>query len=167
MNKLYGKFAALPLWGKIAVVVVIVLLFILIVNAIRKIVDRATQRRIFEQDYNKYCSGQNKGKMSYPQNTYLTLAGKIYEAGCSGVFCYGTDEEAIYDVFRQMKTDCDVILLARAFGKRDERGGLCVSDLWGTSCGRELGEWLQTELSSDAFEEINNILAERGIQSRF
>lgn len=161
---LYRYYEGLPAWARAIVIIAIILLIIVIIMSINNAIKKARARKVFEQDYNKYCK---QGGQSFPQDTYLNLAGKIYEAGCSGLFCIGTDEDAIYDVFRQMKTDCDVILLSRAFAKREQRGGICISDLWGTGCGVELGIWLQTELSSGAFEEINNILQQKGLTSRF
>lgn len=163
---LYRYYEGLPTWAKAIVAIAIILVVIVIINAINKAIKKARDTKSFEQDYDKFCA-KIPGAQSFPQATYLALAGKIYEAGCSGLFCYTTDEDAIYDVFKQMKTDCDVILLNRAFNKREERGGICISKIWGESCGVELGVWLQTELSSGDFEKINKILADKGLQSRF
>lgn len=155
----------LPSWAKGLIVVAIILIVVTIIVSVNKAIKKSKEAKSFEDDFKNYC--KQGSKPSYPEATYLSLAGKIEEAGCSGIFCYGTDEDAIYDVFRQMNSDCDVILLKRAFGKRDERGGICYSDLWGSSCGVELGVWLQSELSSSNFEEINKILSSKGITSRF
>ena len=160
---LYRYYEGLPTWARAIVIIALLLVIFLIINAINKAIKKARATKSFEQDYNTYCT---TGKQSFPQETYMNLAGKIYESG--NVFLsLGTDEEAIYDVFKQMKTDCDVILLARAFGKREPRGGICYSKIWGESCGEDLGVWLQTEISSGDFEKINKILEQKGLKSRF
>lgn len=164
MAGLYKYYEGLPVWARAVVIIAIILILIAVIATIINAIKKSKSNKSFEQDYEKYCK---QGQQSYPQTTYLNLAGKIYEAGCPAIGCYGTDEDAIYDVFRQMKTDCDVILLARAFGRRQPRGGICISKVWGDDCGEDLGTWLQTELSSGSFEKINKILEEKGLTSRF
>lgn len=161
----FKYYEGLPTWGKAVVVIAVIILLVAIVVAVNKAIQKAKDRKSFENDFKNFC--KQGSQPSYPEATYLSLAGKIYEAGCSGVACYGTDEDAIYDAFRQMNNDCDVILLTRAFGKREQRGSLCPELLWGGSCEIELGPWLQSELSSGDFDEINNILTQKGITSRF
>ena len=52
---------------------------------------------------------------SYSAATYSQLADKIYTAV---MYTWGTDEQAIYDVFNLMKNNIDVANLIKAFGKR-------------------------------------------------
>ena len=147
----------------IFIIVIIIVLVLWIRNIIKKASDKAKINKDFKSDYDAFIAqGQ---KPTYPQTNYTLFADKIYEAGCANVFCYGTDEEAIYDVFKQMKNDVDVLLLIKAFGARMPRGSVCIPF---TDCpGIGLGEWLQTELSSYNFSEINNILAKNSITFKF
>lgn len=65
---------------------------------------------------------------------------------------WGTDEEKIYNVFRQMNTRSDVLQLIKVFGVKD---------------GDTLTEWLNDDLSASEIEKINNILATNDINYSF
>lgn len=92
---------------------------------------------------------------SYPSATYSQLADKIYTAV---MYTWGTDEQAIYDVFNLMKNNIDVALLIKAFGKR--RLEFSTQDA-------ELGAHLSQDLDSSEITKINNILSSKGINYRF
>jgi hypothetical protein len=92
---------------------------------------------------------------SYPTGTYSQLADKIYSAV---MYTWGTDEQAIYDVFNQMKNNLDVALLIKAFGKR--RVEFSTLD-------QELGAHLSNDLDSTEINKINNILSSKGINYKF
>jgi len=92
---------------------------------------------------------------SYPLGTYSQLADKIYSAV---MYTWGTDEQAIYDVFNQMKNNLDVALLIKAFGKR--RVEFSTLD-------QELGAHLSNDLDSTEINKINNILSSKGINYKF
>ena len=64
----------------------------------------------------------------------------------------GTDEEKIYNVFRQMQTRSDVLQLIKVFGVKD---------------GDTLSEWLNDDLSASEIEKINTILASNDINYSF
>lgn len=92
---------------------------------------------------------------SYSTATYSQLADKIYAAV---MYTWGTDEQAIYDVFNLMKNNIDVALLIKAFGKR--RVEFSTQD-------QELGAHLSNDLDSSEINKINNILSSKGITYRF
>lgn len=92
---------------------------------------------------------------SYSSATYSQLADKIYSAV---MYTWGTDEQAIYDVFDQMKNNLDVAMLIKAFGKR--RLEFSTQDL-------ELGAHLSNDLDSSEISKLNNILSSKGITYRF
>lgn len=154
-----------PIARTLIIIAIIVLVF-LIIFWIRKAMKKSTLNANFNQDYQTLTqeSGQ---KPTYLATNYQTFADKIYAAGCYGLFCYGTDEEAMYDVFRQMKNDLDVLLLVKAFGLREERGGICIPIPGTGECAIPLGEWLATELSADGIKEINDILKKNGLTFTF
>lgn len=77
-----------------------------------------------------------------------TLADKIFSA----VKGWGTDEEAIYSVFRMLRSRSDLLLLARTFGVRG---------------GRTLNEWLTADLSQKELDKVNQILTTNGITYSF
>ena len=100
-----------------------------------------------------------ENRLSYPKSQYQNFADAIQTA-VEGT--WGDDEEAIYDVFRQMKTDSDVLQLILAWGKRTFytlRDGLYYS--------ASLSEVLTGQLNSAEIETINQILSDKGINIRF
>jgi hypothetical protein len=92
---------------------------------------------------------------SYSSATYSQLADKIYSAV---MYTWGTDEQAIYDVFNLMKNNIDVANLIKAFGKR--RLEFSTQDA-------ELGAHLGNDLDSTEIAKINSILSSKGITYRF
>lgn len=92
---------------------------------------------------------------SYPETTYKQLADKLDIAMTA---FFGTDEEAIYNVFRQIKNDLDLVKLIEAFGIRR----LEFNIRWGN-----LGAWLQADLNNQEMAKVNSILAANGVSGRF
>ena len=92
---------------------------------------------------------------SYSAATYSQLADKIYTAV---MYTWGTDEQAIYDVFNLMKNNIDVANLIKAFGKR--RVEFSTQEL-------ELGAHLSNDLDSSEINKVNSILASINITYRF
>lgn len=77
-----------------------------------------------------------------------TLADKLYSA----MRGWGSDEEAVYSVFRLLRSRSDLLLLSRTFGVRG---------------GRTLSEWLSSDLSQKELDKVNQILATNGITYSF
>jgi hypothetical protein len=92
---------------------------------------------------------------SYPTGTYSQLADKVYAAV---MYTWGTDNEAIYDVFNLMKNNIDVALLIKAFGKR--RLEFSTQDA-------EIGAHISNDMKSSEIAKINSILSSKGITYRF
>lgn len=92
--------------------------------------------------------------LSYPKSQYTTWA-NILE---SAMFRMGTDEDAIYNVFRKMNNDDDVKALITAFGSRRQELQLYSSTL---------GEWLTRELDESELTELNQILSNKNINFSF
>jgi hypothetical protein len=92
---------------------------------------------------------------SYPTGTYSQLADKVYAAV---MYTWGTDNQAIYDVFNLMKNNIDVAMLIKAFGKR--RLEFSTQDA-------EIGAHISNDMNSSEIAKINNILSSKGITYRF
>ncbi|HPX58988.1 MAG TPA: hypothetical protein PK495_08330 [Bacteroidales bacterium] len=88
------------------------------------------------------------GNLSYSDNEYEHFAARIYKA-VKGV---GTDEEAIYQIFAQMRTKADVLKLIQTFGLKDNM---------------TLTEWLYDDLNAKELDKVNSILSAQGIDYRF
>lgn len=149
----------LPQLAKILIIVAVIALIVWLIIKIGKWSKIAKLKTAFKDDYNAAVAGGQKP--SYPDTTYINLSDKIESAGAGFAFGLGTDEEAIYDVFKQMKNDLDVLLLSKAFGARTAPD--CVFNCPDLA----LGGWLANEMSGEAIKEINTILQTQGIKSKF
>lgn len=147
------------IWDKYKTFIIIILAVIAL-WVIYKIVQGNKRKNLIQDDYDTLlASGQ---KPSYSNSSYIQMADKIYEAGCPSLLttCYGTDEDAILNVFDQMNNEIDVILLIRGFGSRQPRGTAWTDEV-------DLGGFLQSELDGDVIKLINDKLARKGIKARF
>jgi hypothetical protein len=94
---------------------------------------------------------------TYPEGSYFGFADAIYAAR-AGNNIFGTDEDAIWDVFRKMKNDLDIAKLIKAFGSKRLSFSL-------QSAG--LGGYLSDEMDTEEINKINQILAGNNIKYRF
>ena len=95
-------------------------------------------------------------KQTYLTGNYKTFADKIVAAGTGNLI--STDKAAILDVFKYMKTDMDITLLVKAFGKH--YAGIAN---WNAT----LGSFLLTQIGKEGVDEVNNILKLKSIKYRF
>lgn len=65
---------------------------------------------------------------------------------------WGTDEDAIYDVFSKCYTRSDVLKIVGAFGTRN---------------GENLTQWLRGDLNKDEMKVLNDLLTNKGINYQF
>lgn len=99
---------------------------------------------------------QQGSKQTYLTGNYKTFADKIETAGTGQLV--STDKAAILDVFKNMKTDMDITLLVKAFGKR--YAGV-------TNWNATLGSFLLTQIGKEGVDEVNNILKLKSIKYKF
>jgi hypothetical protein len=95
-------------------------------------------------------------KPSFVDSQYKIFADAIYSAGFDVLF--GTDEDAIYAVFKRMNNDLDVNKLIVAFGSRRIEFSTRTDSL---------GGFLQSELNTKELGIINKILQDKNIKYRF
>ena len=93
-------------------------------------------------------------KLTFSPSQYTIYADALYSA----MYGPGTDEEAIYRVFRNMKTDDDVKQIIVAFGSRRPMTAFT---------GSGLADWLQSELSTEEMTQLNGILSASNININF
>jgi hypothetical protein len=87
-------------------------------------------------------------KLSYPLSYYGIWAADIYNA----VEGMGTNEQAIFDVFKKMKNKDDVLQLMTAFGVKE---------------GETLSQWVIGDLGDDDKATINRLLSDKNINYQF
>lgn len=92
-------------------------------------------------------------KLTYPASDYYQMAQIIQVAG----FDIGTDEEAIYQVFRRLKNNNDYLALRQAWGKKK------IYD-FGIPYIMTLPQFLRWEMNASECKKINNILNSKGIK---
>lgn len=120
------------------IAVVILIIIILVVYFVTKKKNPDPKVQIKEAaEYAKKLETNYK-KASFTNAQFLGFADKLY-AAMKGV---GTDNDAIYFVFKQLKNDTDIYKLIEAFGIRD---------------GETLNQWLTSELSSNERFNLNQI----------
>lgn len=84
--------------------------------------------------------------------SYYQYANQLYNAFRPHMFGWGTDEDAVYNVFNNMTNTADVLKLVQTFGVKD---------------GKTLQAWIRSELSSSELRKLNGILSAKGIQYSF
>ncbi len=104
----------------------------------------------------------DKNKLTFSKTEFKGFAETLEEA----MDKEGTDEDAIYEVFRKLKTRSDVLALISAFGKRTSTAWTFDWLIYGQTTGT-LSKWLQSDLSSSELKKINDILKTQGINYTF
>jgi len=94
-------------------------------------------------------------KPTYPDSSYSQWASSIVSAGFNTL---GTNEQAIYAVFRKMMNDLDVAKLIVAFGNQRVEFSFQTAPL---------GAWLSSELDNSEMAVVNKILSDKKIKYQF
>ena len=146
-------FNNLPQWSKgiiaISAIVAVGLVGFIIYKNFKP---RTKEEKELDKDEDIFISqGQ---KPSFPKSQYRAFADTIQQENLS----FNTDEEKIYDIFKQMKNDLDIIMLIQAFGER--RPQFTLNDVG-------LAPFLNEDLSKSEIGEINKILTAKNIKFRF
>jgi len=101
---------------------------------------------------------ENAGEVaSYTQSQYAAFADALF-AAMDG---FGTDEDAIYNIFYKMNNKIDVLKLIDAYGVRNK------AVLTWFSSSTNLNDSLKDELSASELSKLNGILQSKGIDYSF
>ncbi len=107
---------------------------------------------------------------SYYDSQYLTLVDQLVQAmnGC------GTDEQAVYNVFRQLQNEADIRKLIVLFGIQyyepcgwTDPIAASIFQVNDHAYGGSLSTFLNYDLSTSEIGEINGILTGKGIHFQF
>lgn len=139
-NSKTNKIVIGGLLGLLALVV-IVLLFIKYRSKFKDLITNAKLVNSLETEI-------KTDDITFTQTQFNAFASTLY-AAMDGA---GTDEEKIYNVFRQMQSRSDVLQLIKVFGVKD---------------GETLTEWINYDLSASEIDKINTILATNDINYSF
>jgi hypothetical protein len=86
--------------------------------------------------------------LSYPLSYYGIWAEDVYNA----VEGMGTNEQAVFDIFKKLKNKDDVLQLITAFGIKD---------------GETLSQWIIGDLGDDDKATLNRLLSDKNIDYQF
>jgi hypothetical protein len=105
-----------------------------------------------------------ENSLTYPKSQYYTFADTIESASANA----GTDENAIFNVFKKLKNNNDFLMLEKAFGRRVYTGELFGAQfgMLDYSEGDTLNQWLTNELDQDEISDLNKMLSRKGIKYR-
>lgn len=84
--------------------------------------------------------------------SYYQYANQLYNAFRPHIFGWGTDEDAVYNVFNNMNNTADVLRLVQEFGVKG---------------GMDLQSYMRSELSAKELQKVNGILSSKGITYSF
>lgn len=130
-----------------------------LIRSLKKSPEQQREDRI-KQDEAEAAKTQ---KLSYPLSSYQGYADKIFTGWSTNYNPFDRlNEEPIYEVFKAMKNDLDILELIKAFGKRREPTAII-----GLLNNVALPEWLAVGMDTDEIDQINKILASKGIKYRF
>lgn len=130
----------IAIWSIILTILVVVI--ILIINARKK----AQHNQENQDKINQYENEIIQDKVSYSDSEFLNFADKIDNA--MGNWLQDDDENAVYNVFMQMKTNSDVLKLQTVFGTRHDK---------------TLFEYIRSHFNEEEIKKVNDILQQRNI----
>jgi len=135
--------------------------FIFVGNPLAAATTEQRTQYTIDADLKKTASTQ---KQSYSDFQYVTWANNLEEA----MFDVGTTSSTIYDIFKQLKNDTDYMKLQAAFGLRPYTGGIFpnISSVFGLAQGIDLNTWIRNEEGQSVIDELNQIMASKGITYR-
>ena len=153
------SFSSLPSWAKGVISIAVVAGIGYVLYKLSKKLNPESQRQEAENKdvESEIQQSVKKHPLSYPLSQYKSWANQIEVAG----FGLGTDEEAIYSIFKKLKNDSDYLALQQAWGKPTRK----TYD-WAVPLDYTLSQFLRYELSDSEISKLNYILASKGIKYR-
>lgn len=127
--------------AKVTIAVIVCVLLYVIIKAIIKAIDKRNRLKNANDEV-------INSDLSFTDAQYAQMATKLNAAMAR----WGTDEQAIYDVFTQLKTRSDLMKLISIFGIKKNK---------------TLMEWIVDELTNSELLKVNNILIMKNINFTF
>lgn len=165
MSKIFEAYQGLPPWGKAIVVIGGLTGIYIAASTIYKRVNQAKEESIAgavaQGAANEVAILEQKGiPRSYSQTQYGAFASEL-NVSFQG---WGTDNDAVMNIFDKMKNDADVYALINAYGVRDIDSGS-----WNPAPNfrGDLPSALRDEMSSAEIQNLNIKLKNKGIEFQF
>lgn len=128
----------------ICAVVALIGLITFVVLKLTGVINKAEKEKAEKEATEQFLKEVTITNLRISETTAKQLAEKLYTA----MKGWGTDEKAIYEVFSQVSTRDDVLFIFAQFGLKD---------------GRNLTQWLTSELNAKERTKVNAILTEKNI----
>ena len=128
----------------ICAVVALIGLITFVVLKLTGVINKAEKEKAEKEATEQFLKEVTITNLRISETTAKQLAEKLYTA----MKGWGTDEKAIYEVFSQVSTRDDVLYIFAQFGLKD---------------GRNLTQWLTSELNAKERTKVNAILTEKNI----
>lgn len=128
----------------ICAVVALIGLITFVVLKLTGVINKAEKEKAEKEATEQFLKEVTISNLRISETTAKQLAEKLYTA----MKGWGTDEKAIYEVFSQVSTRDDVLYIFAQFGLKD---------------GRNLTQWLTSELNAKERTKVNAILTEKNI----
>ena len=125
-------------------VVALIGLITFVVLKLTGVINKAEKEKAEKEATEQFLKEVTITNLRISETTAKQLAEKLYTA----MKGWGTDEKAIYEVFSQVSTRDDVLYIFAQFGLKD---------------GRNLTQWLTSELNAKERTNVNAILTEKNI----
>lgn len=103
------------------------------------------------EDLNNYIATTGVS-VSLSDSEIKQLCNKLYNAFYGGLFGWGTDEDAVYEVFNRINNQADLYKLIAVYGTRENM---------------TLDQAIVSELNNSELKKLNTILANKGINYQF
>ena len=105
---------------------------------------------------------KKKKPLSYPLSQYATFCNVLVTATQDA----GTDNEAVYAVFRKIKNNADYLQLLKTWGNPTRQVYPDWIFFYSTGYKMTLPQLLRHDMPSEKIQKINNILAGNGVTYR-
>lgn len=152
-----------PPIGKIIILLMVCVLAYFLYTFLKKIAaGKPDNQNLIDNSQTELTVLQQAGEVpNYTQTQFDGWADSLYKA----MEGWGTDPEAIGNVFNYMRNKADVLKLIKTFGVREYQD----DGIWGINTKQmNLNEWLTTELSaSDLNDYVNSKLKTQSINYTF
>jgi hypothetical protein len=140
---------------------------IAVAYGVKKVLDYFKPERKREQSETKDVANEleeakKKSKASYPASQYSAFCGIIEVA----IQDAGTDEAAIYSVFRKLKNDTDYLMLIKAWGSPKRQVYPDYILFYSFGYKMTLPQALRWDLDDKECAKVNEILKSKGIKYR-
>lgn len=162
------SFLGLPPWAKGVVAVAVVggvgyLIYQLQkAGSLIKTPEEKTDKEEADQQEAELQKEVKKKPLTYPLSQYKTFANGIEEATNEE----GTDEEAIYAIFRKLKSNADYLALQKAWGNPTRFVTPSWYIFYTTGKKFTIPQLLRNDMSSSEIKKINTILMNNKITYR-